>query len=145
MKRKEIDILNELRKNSRKSLTEISCNTQVPMSSVFKIVKSLKKNIIKRYVSLLNFRKLGYNISISLALKSKNKQELQNFLIKCNNVNSFFRIAQDYDFFVEGIFDSMLGFETFLESIGNLIQKKKVYYIIDTIKEEGFVIKNEFS
>jgi len=139
MKDNDLLILQELRKNARKSLTDIGNETNTPLSTVFKKVIKLEKNLIQKYVTLIDFNATGNGIRINLTLKSKDKVALKEHLMSHPNVNSLYRISQNFDFLVETIFPSMLKFEDFIESINDLICDKKMFHIIDDLKREEFV------
>ncbi|MCG2718649.1 MAG: Lrp/AsnC family transcriptional regulator [Nanoarchaeota archaeon] len=124
MKHDDLQVLDELRKNARKSLTNISNNTRIPLSTVFKKVVKLEKNLINKYVSLIDFNKIGSGIRIHLVIKSKDRKDLHDFLIEHPNVNSLYRISQNFDFLVETIFPNMLEFENFMEDIENKTSNK---------------------
>lgn len=144
MKPQELKILQELRKNSRRSLTDISDSTGIPLSTVFKKVNLFEKSLVKKYVTLIDFNTLGLNIRISLVLKSKDRESLKKFLSAHKNVNSLYRISQSFDFFVETIFPNMLEFENFLEEINDMVLDKKVFHIIEDLRKEDFaIIKDE--
>ena len=79
---KELLILNHLRGDSRKSLAEISRNTGIPISTVFDKLVWLEKKVINRYVSLLDFQKIGYGIKVNMLFKiNKDFTEFKKFLM----------------------------------------------------------------
>ncbi|MDP2907054.1 MAG: Lrp/AsnC family transcriptional regulator [Nanoarchaeota archaeon] len=144
MKTRDLKILQELRKNSRQSITNIGNLAGVPLSSTFKRMGHLEKHFIKKYVSIVDFSLLGFSVRISLVLKSKTRDELKNFLIGHPNVNSLHRINQDFDFFVETIFPNMLAFENFIDELNSLVSDKKVFHVIKDLRTEDFVfVENE--
>lgn len=143
MKKGELKILQALRENSRRSLTDISNLTRVPLSSVFKKVRKFEEDLIKKYTSLVNFNLLGFAIRVNLILKSKNKDQLKKFLVEHPNVNSLYRISQGFDFFVETVFPSMLEFEDFVEELNAFVVDKQVFHIIEDLRREDFSLKNE--
>ena len=138
MNEKELMILRELRRNARRSLTEIGHITNIPLSSVFKKVIKLEKKFIKKYVSLINFTPLGFGVRINLVLKSKDKASLNNFLLAHPNVNSLYKISQNFDFLAETIFPNMLEFENFLEKLNDFVSEKKIFHIIENLRMEDF-------
>lgn len=138
MKQEDFIILDELRKNSRRSLTEIGNLTNVTLSSVFKKVEKMEKKLIKKYVSLLSFENAGFSIRISMALKSKDRESLKKFLLEHPNVNSVYRTSQGYDFFVETVFPNMLSFENFMEQVSSVTSDKKIFHIIEDLRLEDF-------
>ena len=144
MKQKDLKILQELRRNSRQSITNIGNLAGVPLSSTFKKVNRIEKSFIRKYVSIVDFDRLGFSVRISLVLKSKNRDELKNFLVGHPNVNSLYRISQDFDFFVETVFPNMLAFENFIEELNNFVSEKKAFHIINDLRTEDFVfVENE--
>lgn len=143
MKKGELKILQALRENSRRSLTDISNLTRVPLSSVFKKVHKFEESLVKKYTSLVNFNLLGFAIRVDLILKSKNRDQLKKFLVEHPNVNSLYRVSQGFDFFVETVFPSMLEFEDFVEELNVLVVDKQVFHIIEDLRREDFSLKNE--
>ncbi len=144
--KKELLILTHLRADSRKSLTMISHETGIPISTVFDKVGKLGKNTISKYSPLLDFQKLGFGLRINFVLEANNKkkQELKDFLLENKNINSILRLNNSFDFFVEAVFKDMKGFEEFSDSLEKFkIKKKKEFFIIEDLKKEDFFTKPE--
>ena len=137
---KELLILNHLRGDSRKSLAEISRNTGIPISTVFDKLVWLEKKVINRYVSLLDFQKIGYGIKVNMLFKiNKDFTEFKKFLMNHKKINSIFRLSGNYDFLAECVFKDMNEFSCFSEKLDkfDLIDKQE-YHLIEEIKVEGF-------
>ena len=145
--KKEMVILSHLRKDARVTLTKMSKETQIPVSTLFDKLRLQEGEIIKGYTSILDFTKLGYNARANIVLKvNKNDRKiLEEFLVKHNNVNSVYRINNGYDFLLEGIFIHIKETEDFIEEIENnfKIKSKQVYYIIEDLKREEFLSSPE--
>ncbi len=142
--KRELLILTHLRENSRKSLAVISRETEIPISTVFEKVNKLEKNTISRYSPLLEFSKIGFGLKINFLLKSKNKKNLKEFLLKNKNINSVLRINGFFDFFVEAVFRDMKDVENFHESLSELkIEDKQEIFIIEDLKKENFFTSPE--
>ena len=140
MTQRETKIVNELRKNSRKSLTDISRNTETHLSTTFKIVKRLENTTIKKYTCLIDFTKLGYPFKIGLFLKADDKTELKKILENHPNLNTLFRLSGDYDYYAEFLFKDMAGFQDFLDELNSeLVEKMGMHFITD-VKQEEFKI-----
>ena len=61
MNRKELMVVDALRRDSRATLTKIAEKTGLPLSTVFKkVVRLEKQGLITRYFALLDFSRLGY-------------------------------------------------------------------------------------
>jgi len=143
--KKDIKIIAYMRNNSREMLTKISRKTGLPVSTIFDRIKMHTGGFIKKNTSLLDFQALGFNSRAKVILKveKSDRDEIKSLLTTNHNVNSLYRINNGYDFMFEAIFRNMKDLEDF---IGNLEEKfsiieKHVYYVIDDIKEEEFLAK----
>lgn len=144
MEAETIPILKELRKNARKKLTNISQLINVPTSTLFKKVKNLERDTIRRYTSIVDFSLLGFHTRVDFLLKSKYQNLLKEFLLKHPNVNSICILSGDFDFFVEVIFHNMLELESFTKEVNKLVKNKEVFHIIEDIRHEDFLfVENE--
>lgn len=138
---KEITLLKHLRQDSRKSLTKISKETNIPVSTLFEILKRLESKVITRHVSLVDFSKLGYSLQVNYTLNAKNKKELKEFLLNYPNVNSLSTLINGFDFYVECFFRDLKEMNQFKEKLEKFeIKKIKEIFIIDQIKKESFQI-----
>ena len=140
---KEILLIANLRKNCRQSLKTISKATKIPISTIYDKLRVYEKGVIKRYTSIINYQKLGYNIRAQVLLKVKNekRQEFQDFIMKQMSVNNVYKVNNGYDFMVDFIFKEFTESEKFLEEIDDrfIIERKHVSYVINELKTEGFM------
>jgi len=147
IKRKDLLIMSHLRNNARKNLTCISKETRIPISTLFNRLKNFESHFIKKHTAILDFSKLGYGAvaKIMIKVKKNHKIELASYLQKNPNINSLVKITNGYDFFVEGVFESIFELEDFLESIEDKFKiiKKNVYYVIEDIKREEFLADHQ--
>ena len=134
-------ILSYLRKDARASLTSMSRQTRIPVSTLYERIK--KSEIIKKHTSLLDFDKLGYSARAKVLLKvnKENREALRGFLCKCQFINELIKVNNGYDFLVEFVFQNMRELEHYLEALGNKfdIEDEKVYYVVDELKKECFM------
>ena len=131
--------MSELRNNSRQSYVQISKKTNIPVSTVFDKIRKLEKKLIKKHITLIDFSKLGFNIKVVLFLKIGKKDELKDFLIENENVNIICRI-NEYDYYVEAIFENMSSFYNMLEEMERFdIQEMDYHYIEEDLKREGMI------
>ena len=138
--KKDASILSELRKNSRQTLVNISKNTKIPVSTVYDRIKLNEKDTIKKHTSILDFPKLGYNIRAHIIISAEEKKDLEEFLLKNNNVNSAFKLS-NYAFSIDCIFKYMSEMEEFIELLEQFkITSKNIYLISDELKREEFLI-----
>ncbi|HLD15102.1 MAG TPA: Lrp/AsnC family transcriptional regulator [Candidatus Nanoarchaeia archaeon] len=148
--KKEMMIVSCLRKNARETLTKISRETGIPVSTIFDNIRRNFNNLVIKHTALIDFSKIGYStratITLKLALKEE-KEAVKEYLLKNKSVNSFYKINNGYDFLVEGIFHDLSELEMFLDDIESKfkIVEKRVYYIIQELKREEFMANPSLS
>ncbi|PLW80016.1 hypothetical protein C0585_04985 [Candidatus Woesearchaeota archaeon] len=139
--KKDIQIISHLREDARMSLTQMSKSTRIPVSTIFDRIKS--NDFIVKHTALLDFAKLGYftRANISIKVDREDKEELKKFLLKNNHVNSLYRINDNFDFLIEGIFIHISDMEEFIDMMESRFKiiEKKTQYILEDIKREGFM------
>jgi DNA-binding Lrp family transcriptional regulator len=142
MKKIDLKLLKELRKNSRESLAKISRKTKVPITTLFYRLREQEKRIIKKHTVLLNYKELGWNARVHLALKVKDEQqnELKDFLLRHYCVNSLYKLRQGR-FYVELVFKHELDADDFLEEIKHKfdLEQFELFHVIDDIKLEKMI------
>lgn len=141
--KKDLTIMQNLRKNARVSLTRMSKETGIPVSTIFDRIKSQEGKLISKYTSLLDFEKLGYSTRAKLCIKveREDKDELKEYLTRHQAVNSLFRINNGFDFMVEVVFRQIMDLEEFKDKLEDRfrIQECQSYYIIEDLKREEFL------
>ena len=139
----DLKIVSHLRTDSRMSLTKISKNTGIPVSTIFEKMKRNAGNIIAKNTCLLNFSKLGMNTRAKIALRTipDDRARLKEFLEKNKNLNSLFKINNGYDYMLDMVFENMKDLEDFLEELefNFKIKSKHVFYVIEEIAQEKFL------
>lgn len=143
MRQNDLLLLTNLRKNARATLTKISRNTQIPVSTIFDRLKANEGTIIRKHTAILDFNQLGFTTRATIIYKfaKSDKKNARQFLTSHQNINSVYKINNGYDFLVEAIFRNILELENFLEKIDETfrVKSKQTYYIIEEIKREEFL------
>ena len=82
LSKNEIKLLTYFRNNARKPLTRISRETRIPVSTIFDKLKTYEKLFIKKYTTLIDFRKVGFDIHVVMLFKigKTSKQQFQEFI-----------------------------------------------------------------
>ncbi len=144
----DLVILSRLRENARETLTSMSRKTTIPVTTLHKKLKDFENKVIKKYVALLDFTRLGFNTRAAIAIKVKRefRDQLKEFLLDNKSINSLYRINNGFDFLIEVVFKELKDVEFFVEQLENnfKLEKKEVYYIIEEIKKEEFLGKYEY-
>ena len=141
MEIKELIIISHLRQDARENLTRISKDTGIPVSTLFDKLKKYKGNIIKKHTSLIDFRRIGYDVHVQIMLKSRdnNKETLEKFLMSNMHVNSCYKINNGFDFMVELIFRNMNDYYNFSEKLENYSTYKNEFFLLKELKHEDFL------
>ena len=141
---RDIRLLQCLRSNSRLTLTQISKKTKIPISTLFDRLKLQEKNMSLKHTTLVDFSKLGYHTKVHLLLKTKINQrdQLKNYLKYHDHVNAVYRVANKYDFFVQGLFKHVNEVNGFIEDLETHFPTLEYdsHFVIEDIKREGFFV-----
>jgi Lrp/AsnC family leucine-responsive transcriptional regulator len=138
------EIIQHLRKNARKTVSDISKETGIPATTIHNKISNYEKDaIIKGYTCILDLKKLGYPIKANIALKimKEQRKSFQDFILSNNSINSASRINSGFDFMIEAIFRDMGEFHNFLEEINEkfIVENKQIFYSIADVKSETFL------
>lgn len=139
IKEKEKRIINLLRKNSRTTLSRMSKELNIPVSTIFESIKKIDNYILK-HSSIINNNELGFSIKAHMLIKSKNKEKTKAFLESHKSTNNLHTAIGDYDLCIESIFKDMKDFENFKEKVKDYTKDIKYHFIVDEIKKEGFLL-----
>ena len=144
MNQKQYKLLGHLRKNSREKLTTISKKTNIPISTLFDTLKEIQGSLISKSTILLNYENLGYHARAKVFLKvdKEDKERLCKRLQFSNNVNSIYKINNNWNFIVETVHKNVKELDQFLEQLRSdfKIEDKQIHYLIEDIKREGFEV-----
>ena len=144
MNPKSISLLSCLRTNSREKLTNISKKTGIPISTLFEMLKEVQGQVITKSTVLLDFSSLGYHTHAYVFLKigENDKEKFRQYLICAEDVNSLYKINNGWDFVLETVHKNIKELDGFLEGISKKfnIENKKIHYLVDEVKKEGFMI-----
>lgn len=148
MKNNDLLILANLRENSRETLTKISKKTNIPISTIFERLKNYDKSIVKKYTSLVDFTKLGFNTKalVMISPQSDTRIAVEEFLQKNKSINSLYRVSTNFEYLAEFICKDLQEFHKILEKLESLkIKQKEVLFVIDDLKKEEFLVNTGFN
>jgi len=140
--RKDLLILSHLRNNARKSITQISKETGIPITSVFDRLHKIEKSLIKKNTSLIDFPRIGYPIRIIMIINKRKDRMLPLFLQNHVNVNHLLLMNVGNTFYVEAIYRSMKDRHEFIENLKCFnIRDFAEYCVLEELKKEDFLTK----
>ena len=138
---KYIEIIRCLRENSRESLTNMSKKIGAPVSTIYDRVKCIENKFVKKHTSLIDFEKMGFLLRANILMKSIDKNEVNEFILRNKNINSAFELRGNFDFFLDCIFKDRSDFNSFMDRILSLpLHSKEMYFITGEIKREEFLV-----
>jgi DNA-binding Lrp family transcriptional regulator len=128
-----------MRDNSRKSLKEVSKLTNIPASTLYDALARVETGNILRHVSLVDFFKLGYGLRASFIMSSKNKKEMQDFLMQSHSINTLSALSGDHDFFAECVFKDFNEYALFKDKLDQIgLKTFTENFVLEELKKEGF-------
>jgi len=134
-----------LRTNARATLTEISKETKIPISTLFDKLKIQQGAIIAKHTSLINFNEIGYHARVQIFLKTpvELREHLRSYLKHHEHINSVFKITNGFDFLVDGIFSQVQDAEKFIVDLESRFSPLTytTHYVVEDIKREEFLNK----
>lgn len=143
MKKKEMLLFCLLRRNARETLTNLSRQSRIPISTIYDRIGVFRRDLLKKYTAIVDWQKLGFNTRANIVLKVNKgqKEEMREFLENHQNVNTLIKINNGYDFLVETVFKNVSDVEEFLEVLEEryVVKTKQVFYVIEDIKRESFM------
>lgn len=147
MNKKELLIISALRQNCRKSLTEMSKDTNIPVSTLHEKIRDYKDTLIKKSTAIIDFAKIGYNTRANVLIKveRQDRQNVQDFLESCKNINSLLKVNNGFDFMAEFVFEHIKDMEDFMEGFEQRFKvlNKETFYVVDDLKREEFMANPE--
>ncbi|MBW2982937.1 Lrp/AsnC family transcriptional regulator [Candidatus Woesearchaeota archaeon] len=141
-KNKELLLLSHFRQNARESLTRISRRTSIPVSTIFDKLKTYENEVISKHTSLLDFRKLGFDLKAHLLFKvdKERREAFQGFLMSHPQVNNIFRINNGYDYLIEAVFTGLGDLDGFFEAASkNGAEERQEYFVLKDVAREQFL------
>ncbi len=142
MKAKELQIMRRLRSNARETLTRMSRKTGIPVSTIYERLKSFEDGVITKHTCLLDFRRLGYDLRVTLLLqvKADARDAVRRFLEGHHQVNTILRINNGYDYLVEVLFRNMSEVQEFMDRLDVLgVKSRKEFYVLEELCREQFL------
>lgn len=127
-------LLTYLYHNYRLPLTKIAKKCNISRDQVeYRIRKFEQDKIIKKYATLFNYNKLGYNQFVIVWFKLKKDKSIKKDLESMNNILSYGDVINDFDLYVNFIFKNnneyQKIFNEFLEKHKDSIKDYEVFQI----------------
>ncbi len=127
-------ILNQLRKNSRLSITEISKKIAIPAATAYGRFHRLKPKYVKRFVPILDFPKLGYNMRTAFFLNANSTKGIDT-----DPVNSMTTLQGKHNIMLECVFRNNEEAVRYAEGLKRY--KPRTYHLVEEVCTEEFILE----
>jgi DNA-binding Lrp family transcriptional regulator len=99
----DADILRSLIKNSRITLSQMSKEIDAPDATISNRLKKLEKDVIKRYTVILDWEKIGLDITtiIIIQTESEKHESVKKELSKLEEVSEVYSVSGEYDILIK--------------------------------------------
>lgn len=143
LKPRDYTVLGYFRKNARTTLTDMSRETRIPVSTIFdKLKRFEERDVIQRHTSIIDFDSLGYDVRTNILLRAKEgeRETLKTFLTKHAKVNTINRISNGFDFLVDAVFRDMKEYDEFHEELRQLpLRNLQEFFVMEDLGRERFL------
>ncbi len=143
IKKKDLEILKNLREDGRRTLTSISKKTKLPITTIYERIKKQEGELIKRHTCLIDFNRLGYKITAKILVEAdfSKREDMRKYLENHSNINSLCKITNGFDFMIEAIFKEINEVEEFIEELELKfdIRNKRYFLVTEELKREVFL------
>ncbi len=132
MDEKDLILIQELKKNSNRSIQELSKATKIPQTTVYNRIKILEKDIIKQYTIKTDNKKLN-RIQAFFEVTLKPEANVSEFLKKAKaTADDIYSVAGDYQFLIKASFDDLGGVYVFTAQLQQAkAEKIKTSVVLD--------------
>ncbi|MGQ4832382.1 MAG: Lrp/AsnC family transcriptional regulator [Candidatus Asgardarchaeia archaeon] len=138
---KDAKIIEYLQDDARASYRQISKELGISITSLISRIKKLeKKGIIKGYVALIDYSKLGFDFPVLIDIRiAKGKLlEVEKEIARHPNVLAVYDITGEFDVTVLAIFKNRKELDSFVKKLQQIeyVERTNTKLILNTIKDE---------
>ncbi|MCD6403246.1 MAG: Lrp/AsnC family transcriptional regulator [Candidatus Aenigmarchaeota archaeon] len=138
-------ILKLLLENSRLSYRRIASKLKISTATVINRIQRLKKSgVIKRYTTMLDHEKLGYELSVVIEITvSKGKLlEVEKTIAKHPNVCAVYDVTGLTDAMIIAKFKSRKELNSFVKRLLSMeyVERTNTHLVLNTVKEDFRIV-----
>ncbi len=134
-------VLTEYLKDSRQSYREVAKRIGVSSGTVASRVREMEEGgIIKRYTALLDYEKLGYELTVvtEIVVSGGRMLEAGEEIARMGPTCAVYNVTGDSDIMVVGKFKTRRELSDFTKKILRIphVERTKTHLVLNTIKED---------
>ena len=138
-------ILELLQEDAKITIREIAEKTEKSATAIRARIQRLEKDLIKKYVALIDCRQLGYRemVMASLRVNATNPLELvKNEIERMEKIKYAYVVTGEYPLFIMAKCLNHQDSMGFIETLRNLpgVEEVKTEIVLDRIKEDHSII-----
>jgi DNA-binding Lrp family transcriptional regulator len=138
-------ILELLQENAKLTIREIADRTDKSQTAVRSRIQRLERELIKKYIALIDCSKLGYREMVMASLRVNSRRPLEKIkeeIERMHRIKFAYIITGDYPIFIMA---KCLDHEDSMDLIENLrnlpeVEEVKTQLVLDRIKEDPTII-----
>ncbi|MEM0302876.1 MAG: Lrp/AsnC family transcriptional regulator [Archaeoglobaceae archaeon] len=140
----DLNILKELQKDARKSLKEIAEKVGVAEGTVYNRINKMRNmGIIKKFIPILDYSSLGYDITAIIGITAEGGQivEIEKEIAKEKSVTAVYDVTGDYDILIVAKFENREKLNEFVKKLLGMKSVKKTYtmLVLNVVKEAHMI------
>lgn len=140
----DLSILKELQNDARKSLKEIAEKVGVAEGTVYNRINKMKSmGIIKRFIPVLDYSLLGYDITAIVGVSAEGGQlvEIEKEIAKDKSVIAVYDVTGEYDIIIVAKFENRDKLNEFVKRLLGMKSVKKTYtmLVLNVVKESHMI------
>ncbi|WP_456368462.1 Lrp/AsnC family transcriptional regulator [Geoglobus sp.] len=144
----DLKILSELQEDARKSLREIAEKLGVTEATIYNRINKLKKlGVIERFIPVINYSKLGYDLIAVIGITAKGGKvvEVERLLAQMPNVTAVYDVTGEFDVIAVSKFRDRDSLNEFVKNIGKLefVEKTYTMLVLNVVKETHMIDLSE--
>lgn len=138
-------ILELLQENAKLTIREIADRTDKSQTAVRSRIQRLERDLIKKYMALIDCSKLGYREMVMASLRVNSRQPLEQIkeqIEKMQRIKFAYIITGDYPIFIMAKCLDHEDSMGLIENLRNLpeVEEVKTQLVLDRIKEDPTII-----
>ncbi|MBI4144627.1 hypothetical protein HY493_00280 [Candidatus Woesearchaeota archaeon] len=135
MDERDQNLVTELRKDGKATLTGIKRVTNIPISTLHEHFGKLA--CITRFVTLIDFVKVGFPVRRMYAADLK--RALPDDLLNSPNINTLSQLSRGGDVFIDALFKTAAEADAFEEALERVAKHVQVIHVLTELKREAFL------
>ncbi len=138
-------ILELLQEDGKMTIREVAEKTDMSQTAIRTRIQKLEETLIKKYMAIIDCRKLGYREMVMASLRVNSRRPLEQIkeeIERMNQIKYAYIITGDYPIFIMAKCLDHNDSMNLIENLRNLpeVEEVKTQLVLDRIKEDHTII-----